>query len=87
LHLFLIKISLGANHDNHFVYRILHAVEPVSVIPIASHPYSNEILILLIGKIRVIIYNDQKEIKEAVILDKGDVGFHIPKMEWHRVSL
>ncbi len=70
------------------VQRMFNAIEPGSVIPIARHPYSNETLILLRGKLRVLIYNNFKEIVENVILDKknGNIGYHIPKMTWHCVE-
>lgn len=70
------------------VQRMFNAIEPGSVIPIARHPYSNETLILLRGKLRVLIYSDNKEIVEDVILDKeiGNIGYHIPKMTWHCVE-
>ncbi len=70
------------------VQRMFNAIEPGSVIPIARHPYSNETLILLRGKLRVLIYSDNKEIVEDVILDKeiGNIGYHIPKMSWHCVE-
>lgn len=70
------------------VQRMFNAIEPGSVIPIARHPYSNETLILLRGKLRILIYSDNKEIVEDVILDKeiGNIGYHIPKMTWHCVE-
>ena len=69
------------------VQRMFNAIEPGSVIPIARHPNSNETLILIQGKLRVLIYNDQKEILEDVVLDKGlnNIGYHIPKGVWHTV--
>lgn len=70
------------------VQRMFNAIEPGSVIPIARHPWSSETLLLLRGKLRVDIYNDQKEIIESVILDnaQGIIGYHIPKMTWHCVE-
>lgn len=63
------KVSprLRMNHNLHesfddSVQRMFNAIEPGSVIPIARHPYSNETLILLRGKLRVLIFNDQEEI-------------------------
>ena len=70
------------------VQRMFNAIEPGSVIPIARHPYSNETLILLRGKLRVLIYNDSKEVIEDTILDNsiGHIGYHIPKGVWHSVE-
>lgn len=66
---------------------MLNAIEPGNLIPIARHSYSNETLILLRGKLRVLIYNN-KEIIEDVILDKelDNIGYYIPKMVWHKVE-
>ncbi len=73
---------------NDSVQRMFNAIEPGSIIPIARHPYSNETLILLRGKLRIMIYNDQKEIIEDVVLnkEKGNIGYHIPRMTWHCVE-
>lgn len=70
------------------VQRMFNAIEPGSVIPIARHPYSSETLILLRGRLRVLIYNDKKEIIEDVILDleQGNIGYHIPRGTWHCVE-
>lgn len=70
------------------VQRMFNAIEPGSEIPIARHPYSSETLILLQGRLRVLIYNDYKEIIEDVTLDKsiGNIGYHIPKGVWHTVK-
>lgn len=87
------SLRLRINYNLHetfddSVQRMFNAIEPGSIIPIARHPYSNETLILLRGKLRVIIYNDNKEIIEDVILDKsgGNIGYHIPKGLWHCVE-
>ena len=73
---------------NDSVQRMFNAIEPGSVIPVARHPYSNETLILLRGRLRVLIYNDKKEVTEDVVLDKDtcNIGYHIPKGVWHRVE-
>ena len=73
---------------NDSVQRMFNAIEPGSVITVARHPYSNETLILLRGRLRVLIYNDNKEVTEDVVLDKdtGNIGYHIPKGVWHRVE-
>ena len=70
------------------VQRMFNAIEPGSIIPIARHPYASETLILLRGRLRVIIYNDNKDIIEDVILDflNGNIGYHIPKNTWHCVE-
>ena len=84
---------LRMNHNLHesfddSVQRMFNAIEPGSEIPSARHPYSSETLILLRGRLRVLIYNSQKEMMEDVILDLaiGNIGYHIPKGTWHRVE-
>ena len=73
---------------NDAVQRMINAIEPEAVIPIARHPYSNETLVLLRGRLRVVYYNDDKEIVKDIILDKdnGNLGIHIPKGTWHKVA-
>lgn len=85
------RLRMNYNLHNSFddsVQRMFNAIEPESVIPIARHPYSNETLILLRGRLRVLIYNARKEIIEDVILDRetDNIGYHIPKGTWHCVE-
>lgn len=70
------------------VQRMFNAIEPDSIIPIARHPFSSETLILLRGKLKVLIYNEKKEIIDEEILDEaiGNIGYHIPKGVWHCVE-
>lgn len=70
------------------VQRMLNAIEPGSIIPIARHPYSSETLVILRGKLRIVIYNDQKKIIDDVVLsvDNGNIGYHIPNGVWHYVE-
>lgn len=70
------------------VQRMFNALEPGTEIPIARHPYSNETLIILRGKLRVLIYDDNKNIIEDVIIapNTDNIGYHIPKDTWHKVE-
>lgn len=70
------------------VQRMFNALEPGTVVPIARHPYSSETLIMLRGRLRVLIYNDNKEIIEDVIIapNTENIGYHIPKGTWHKVE-
>lgn len=70
------------------VQRMFNALEPGTIVPIARHPYSNETLIMLRGKLRVLIYNDNKEIIEDVVIasTSENIGYHIPKGTWHQVE-
>lgn len=70
------------------VQRMFNALEPGTVVPIARHPESAESLIILRGRLRILIFNDQKEIIEDVVIDPrtDNIGYHIPKGVWHQVQ-
>lgn len=70
------------------VQRMFNALEPGTEVPIARHPTSSETLIMLRGKLRVLFYNDNKDvILDEVIAPNADVfAVHIPKGTWHRVE-
>lgn len=70
------------------VQRMFNALEPGTIVPIARHPYSSETLIMLRGKLRVLIYDDNKNIIEDVIIapNSDNIGYHIPKGTWHKVE-
>lgn len=70
------------------VQRMFNALEPGTIVPIARHPYSSETLIMLRGKLRVLIYDDNKNIIEDVIIEANteNIGYHISKGTWHQVE-
>lgn len=70
------------------VQRMFNALEPGTEIPIARHPNSSETLIMLRGKLRVLIYDDNKNIIEDVVISPNtdNIGYHIPKGTWHTVQ-
>jgi cupin fold WbuC family metalloprotein len=70
------------------VQRMFNAIEPSSNIPIARHRDTDETIIIIKGKLRVITYNDVKDIIEDVILDarNGEYACHIPKGMWHKAQ-
>lgn len=70
------------------VQRLFNALEPGTIVPVARHPYSSETLIMLRGKLRVLIYDDNKNILEDVIIapNSDNIGYHIPKGTWHKVE-
>lgn len=70
------------------VQRMFNALEPGTKVPIARHPCSAETLIILRGKLRVLIFNDRKEIIEDVVIEPNseNIGYHIPKGVWHKVQ-
>lgn len=70
------------------VQRMFNALEPGTEVPIARHPDSAESLIILRGRLRILIFNEQKEIIEDFVIDPRteNIGYHIPKGVWHQVQ-
>lgn len=70
------------------VQRMFNALEPGTEIPVARHPNSNETLIMVRGRLRVLIYDDNKNVIEDVIIapNTDNIGYHIPKGTWHTVQ-
>lgn len=68
--------------------RLLNAVEPGSLLPIHRHMNTSETYVILRGKARVYIYNNEKKIMQNVLLDplKGNYGGHIPIGQWHSLE-
>ena len=66
-------------------HRFLNALEMGTVIPVHHHVTKDETFILLMGKVRVNIYNDDGEVVESVVLslEEGRYGVDIPKNTWH----
>lgn len=66
-------------------HRFLNALEMGTVIPVHHHVTKDETFILLMGKVRVNIYNDDGEVVESVVLslEEGRYGVNIPKNTWH----
>lgn len=69
-------------------HRFLNAMEPGTVIPVHHHPTKDETIVILKGKIRVSIYNDEGEVIESSVIcrDNGTYGADIPKNVWHTVE-
>ena len=70
------------------VQRMFNALEPGTMVPIARHPESAETLIILRGQLRVLIFDDRKNILEDVVIcpTTDNIGYHIPKGVWHQVQ-
>ncbi|MDL2238867.1 WbuC family cupin fold metalloprotein [Bacteroidales bacterium OttesenSCG-928-L14] len=69
--------------------RLLNALQIGTILPIHRHCHTAETYILLQGKLKVIFYNDNKEISESIILDllSGNFGVHIPAGQWHTIEV
>lgn len=68
--------------------RMLNALEPGTVMPIHRHHASTETVVIIRGKIRWIIYDDNGNEKERVTLDAN--GEHrmlnVEKDRWHSLE-
>lgn len=69
--------------------RLLNALEPGTVVPIHRHKHTSETYILLSGKLKMMFYNDEKEVIEETILsiESGNYGIHIPAGVWHSMEV
>lgn len=85
---------LRMNHNFHDsldakAQRLLNALEPGTLLPVHRHLHTAETYLLLRGKVRVLFYNDRKEIVESVELNPsaGNYGVHIPAGQWHTLEV
>ena len=69
-------------------HRFLNAMEPGTQVAVHHHVTKDETVVVLRGKIRVLIYNDEGEITEDVVIDpkQGRYGVDIPKNVWHTLE-
>ena len=69
-------------------HRFLNAMEVGTQVAVHHHVTKDETLVVLRGKVRVLIYNDEGEITEDAIIDpqQGRYGVDIPKNTWHTVE-
>jgi len=71
------------------VQRLLNALEVGTKIPIHRHLNTDEMYIVLRGKLRVIFYDDKGDIVESqIIAPKEEVyGVNIPAGTWHSLEV
>ena len=69
-------------------HRFLNALEPGTQIPVHHHPTKDETFVILKGKVRVSIYNDEGKVLQTCIIchEEGSYGVNIPKNMWHGVE-
>ena len=69
--------------------RLLNALEPETIVPIHRHQHTSQTYILLRGKLRMMFYNDDKEIIEETVLssESTNYGIHIPAGVWHAMEV
>lgn len=85
---------LRMNHNFHTsldakAQRLLNALEPVTELPIHRHLHTAETYILLRGSIKVLFYNDERELIDSVLLNplEGKFGIDIPVGQWHTLEV
>ena len=63
-------------------HRFLNALEPGTQVPVHHHPTKDETFVILKGKVKVLIYNDQGEVVESCVLshEEGRYGLTFPRM-------
>lgn len=69
-------------------HRFLNAMEMGTQVAVHHHITKDETLVVLRGKVRVLIYNDEGEITKNEVIDpkEGRFGVDIPKNTWHTVE-
>lgn len=70
-------------------HRLFNAMEPGTPVPIHRHRESAETMILIRGRIKVLVYNDDATLKDTIELsqDSDRFGIHLEKGEWHTVEV
>ena len=70
-------------------HRFFNAMEPGTVVPIHRHQNCAETFILVRGSMRVVLYDDDRNVVEDTILSAGgdNYGIHIPTGVWHWVDI
>ena len=70
-------------------HRFFNAMEPGTVVPIHRHQNCAETFILVRGSMRVVLYDDDRNVIEDTILSAGgdNYGIHIPIGVWHWVDI
>ena len=69
--------------------RMLNALMPGTIVPIHRHPMSNEMVLLLCGKLVEIICDENGNEIERIHLDPtvGNFGCVVPQGAWHTVEV
>lgn len=74
------------NGENDQSQRMLNAIEPESVVPIHRHTRSSETVVVIRGKVKEVLYDEQgKTILEEIELDPEGPCFavNVPLGQWH----
>lgn len=68
---------------------MINAMEPGTIVPIARHQTTAETFVVLRGAIKVLFFDDHKNVtmERILRLDEGNYGVYIPKGQWHTVEV
>lgn len=85
------RLRMNYNLHEHLddkVHRFFNAMEPGTIIPIHRHRDTAETFMLVRGKMRIVLFDDNRNIIEDEILsgDNHNFGIHIPVGVWHWVE-
>lgn len=70
------------------VQRMFNAMEPGTIVPIHRHKSVNETMILLRGKMKVIVYDENRSPTSTILdINSGNIGVHIRGGVWHTVEV
>ena len=74
--------------ENEESQRMLNAIEPGTKIPVHRHRKTNEVVVILRGKAKQIIYdNEGRILKTYIITPNGEMtGLSIPVGTWHTIE-
>lgn len=86
------RLRMNYNFHEHLddkAQRLLNALEPGTLLPVHRHRHTAETYILLRGKIKVLFYNELRELQEEEMLStkEGNYGVHIPAGQWHTLEV
>lgn len=71
------------------VQRLLNALNPGTSLPVHRHKSTDELYVILRGKLDVKLYNDQGILTDTVHLDplNGAYGISVSASQWHTVDV
>ncbi len=71
------------------VQKLLNALEPKTNLVIHRHRTTSETYILLRGEIKVVFFDDHKQIEKEIVLnpEKGNYGIDITANQWHTIEV
>jgi cupin fold WbuC family metalloprotein len=68
--------------------RMLNALEPGTVMPIHRHQNTSETVVVLLGKVKWLYYNDEGELTDTILVEaNGNIcGLCVPIGQWHSIE-